>query len=66
MANSMIIAVIIILIVLIALISAAALIMRKDLIACETNQNPHCLQYVCPDKNPATRVGPNGEIQKST
>lgn len=45
--------------------SIAAFVLRNDLQNCETNQSPYCLQYICPNGNPATRRGPNG-IERST
>lgn len=65
MSRPLLLGILFVLFVSVIVMAFIALILRKDVIECETTQSPYCLQYICPDNKPATRMGENGE-ERST
>ena len=58
---------IIIILIIIAVVAAVvALILRRDLVLCETTESQYCPAFICPDGKPAQRVGSNGKTEFSS
>ena len=63
------IALVVILVVLVLaniIVGSTALILRRDLVECETEESPYCPSYVCPNGEAATRTDSDGNTQTST
>ena len=46
-------------------LAIVAFFQQRALSECENNESPYCLQYVCPNGMPATRVNNKGETIES-